>query len=495
MDPNRQMLTESARKKWAPILEHKALPEIKDSYRKTVTTVLLENQERALRENYQGIAGTGLGVVGGFEAGNATGSTSGTGIDAFDPIMISLVRRAMPNLMAYDIAGVQPMNGPTGLIFAMKTKYGANDFGSRPNNASEALFKEANTGFSGNGSTGAGPSSAAGDMGDLFEDDKGSTDGRFEAGRGMSTSIGEKLGSSNSYVFNEMSFTIEKTAVTAKTRALKAEYTTELAQDLKAVHGLDAETELANILSTEIMFEINRELVRQIYDVAKLGAQQADLNGKASGKGLNANGGGGVYNLEVDSDGRWSAEKFRGLTFQIERECNVIGAETRRGKGNFVIVSPDVAAALSMSGLLDFSPAFSGALNTDVNGNTFAGTLHGGRVKVYIDPYSMPTHTETFSPINFVCVGYKGTSPYDAGIFYCPYVPLQMVRAVDTGTFQPKIGFKTRYGMVSNPYVLNANNLPDAETLTRRRNQYYRIFRIDNLHGNDASYGGDGSGA
>jgi hypothetical protein len=488
MDPNRQMITESARKKWAPILEHKALPEIKDSYKKTVTTILLENQERALRENYQGVAGTGLGNVGGFESGNSTGATLGTGIDSFDPIMISLVRRAMPNLMAYDIAGVQPMNGPTGLIFAMKTKYGSNDFAARPNNTNEALFKEANTGFSGATAALGGASLAAGDMGDLFADDQAGSDARFEAGRGMSTAAGEKLGSTGS--FGEMSFTIEKTAVTAKTRALKAEYTTELAQDLKAVHGLDAETELANILSTEIMFEINRELVRQIYDVAKLGCQQADLNGKGATKGLNGNAGGGIYDLELDSDGRWSAEKFRGLTFQIERECNVVGAETRRGKGNFVIVSPDVAAALSMSGLLDFSPAFSGALNTDVNGNTFAGTLHGGRVKVYIDPYSMPTHIETFSPVNFVCVGYKGTSPYDAGLFYCPYVPLQMVRAVDTSNFQPKIGFKTRYGMVSNPYVLNGSNLPDAETLTRRRNQYYRIFRVDNLHGNDASYGG-----
>ena len=481
MDPNRQMITENARKKWAPILEHKALPEIKDSYRKTVTTILLENQERALRESYQGVAGTGLGVVGGFEAG-AT-STSGTGIDAFDPIMISLVRRAMPNLMAYDIAGVQPMNGPTGLIFAMKTKYqnsGTGTIGARAGLSSEALFKEANTSWSGE-------SGAAGDMGDIFQDDAGNTDGRFEAGRGMATTKGEKLGDGTNN-FGEMSFTIEKTAVTAKTRALKAEYTTELAQDLKAVHGLDAETELANILSTEIMFEINRELVRQIYDVAKLGCQQADLAGKGASGGLNGAGGGGTYNLELDSDGRWSAEKFRGLTFQIERECNVVGAETRRGKGNFIITSPDVCAALSMSGLLDFSPAFSGALNTDVNGNTFAGTLHGGRIKVYVDPYSMPTHTETFSPINFVCVGYKGTSPYDAGLFYCPYVPLQMVRAVDTGTFQPKIGFKTRYGMVSNPYVLGSNNLPDAELLTRRRNQYYRIFRVDNLHGNDATF-------
>ncbi len=485
MDPNRQMLTESARKKWQPIIEHKALPEIKDSYRKTVTTILLENQERALRESYQGVGGTGLGVVGGFSTAGAT-QTTGTGIDAFDPIMISLVRRAMPNLMAYDIAGVQPMNGPTGLIFAMKTKYGGpgTSFGARPGNTAEALFNEADTSHS--GETGA-----AGDMGDIFAPDQGSTNGTWEVGRGMATTKGEQLGTSGgSYSFNEMSFSIEKSAVTAKTRALKAEYTTELAQDLKAVHGLDAETELANILSTEIMFEINRELVRKIYEVAKLGCQQADLNGKGATKGLNGAGNGGIYDLELDSDGRWSAEKFRGLTFQIERECNVVGAETRRGKGNFVIVSPDVAAALSMSGLLDFSPAFSGALNTDVNGNTFAGTLHGGRIKVYIDPYSMPTHTETWSPVNFVCVGYKGTSPYDAGLFYCPYVPLQMVRAVDTGNFQPKIGFKTRYGMVSNPYVLNGSNLPDAETLAPRRNQYYRLFRVDNLHGNDASYGG-----
>jgi hypothetical protein len=400
--------------------------------------------------------------------------------------MISLVRRAMPNLMAFDIAGVQPMNGPTGLIFAMKTKYGAGtEFGARPGASAEALFNEADTSH-------AGAAGAAGDMGDIFAPDQGNTNGAFEIGRGMTTANGEKLGSgaAGAGAFNEMSFTIEKTAVTAKTRALKAEYTTELAQDLKAVHGLDAETELANILSTEIMFEINRELVRKIYEVAKLGAQQADLNGKQTGKGLNSAGNGGIYDLELDSDGRWSAEKFRGLTFQIERECNVVGADTRRGKGNFVIVSPDVAAALSMSGLLDFSPAFSGALNTDVNGNTFAGTLHGGRVRVFIDPYSMPTHVESWAPVNFVCVGYKGPSPYDAGLFYCPYVPLQMVRAVDTGSFQPKIGFKTRYGMVSNPYVVGANNLPDAEILAARRNQYYRIFRVDNLHGNDASYGG-----
>lgn len=483
MQDNRSMLSESTRKKWEPIVNHKALTEIKDPYRKHVTTILLENEERFLREtgeSLQGVLGTNLGVP--FSGGSTTG------IDSFDPILISLVRRAMPNLMAYDIAGVQPMNGPTGLIFAMKSRYGISSDNkatttSGTRTGSEALFNEADSGYSGN-------DAHVGDADDIFANDTASTDGSYGIGRPRPTTEAERFGTT-AYPFNEMTFTIEKTAVTAKSRALKAEYTTELAQDLKAVHGLDAETELANILSTEIMFEINRELVRTIYDVAKLGAQQADLNGKQSGKGLNNNAGGGVYDLELDSDGRWSAEKFRGLVFQLERECNTIGAETRRGKGNFIIVSPDVASALSMAGILDFSAvSYSGALNTDVNANTFAGTMSGGRVKVYIDPYSVPTHTQTFTPVNYVCVGYKGTSPYDAGVFYCPYVPLQMVRAVDTATFQPKIGFKTRYGMVSNPFVIKSNGNPDAQDLTRRLNQYYRIFRVDNIHGNDASYGG-----
>jgi len=491
MDPTRQLLSESVKNKWKPILEHKALPEIKDSYRKHVTTVLLENQEQCLREA-QGILGTQLGTA------NAGAGTT-TGIDSFDPILISLVRRAMPNLMAYDIAGVQPMTGPTGLIFAMKSRYGGATSGTGLRSGAEALFGEANTGVANSssktgggswdsgGSTGSGAGSQAGYMSDIFADDSGNTDASFEPGRGMSTSVGEQLGG-GTYGFNEMSFTIEKTAVEAKTRALKAEYTIEMAQDLKAVHGLDAETELANILSTEIMFEINRELVRLVYDVAKLGAQQADLAAKSVA--VLGSTTGGVYDLEKDSDGRWSAEKFRGLQFQIEREANVIGSETRRGRANMAIVSPDVASALAMSGILDFSPAFNAAMNTDVNGNTLAGTISGGKIKVYIDPYSMPTHVDTWSPINYVCVGYKGTSPYDAGIFYCPYVPLQMVRAVDTNTFQPKIGFKTRYGIVSNPFVLGSDNSPDAMRLQRRRNQYYRIFRVDNLHGNDASYGG-----
>ena len=466
-------LSESTKNRWKPIVEHAALPKIEDPYKKTVTTILLENQQRALTETYQTTGGTQLGVV----QGTGTFGTT-AGIDSFDPVLISLVRRAMPNLMAYDIAGVQPMTGPTGLIFAMRTRYGTVDSnGNR--NGTEAFYQEANSGYSGN-------DGHLGTMDDIFANDIGGTDSFFAAGRGKATSLVEAGN------FDEMSFSIEKTSVVAKSRALKAEYTTELAQDLKAVHGLDAETELANILSTEIMFEINRELVRKIYDVAQLGAQQSDLAGKGSGGGLNSNAGGGIYDLELDSDGRWSAEKFRGLTFQIERECNEIARITRRGKGNFVVVSPNVASALSMSGLLDFSPVFNPSMNVDVTGNTLVGALHGGRVKVYVDPYSG-------SSTDFVCVGYKGTSPYDAGLFYCPYVPLQMVRAVDTSTFQPKIGFKTRYGMVSNPFVttgINADGTPDlatandGETLTRRVNQYYRLFKVANLHGNDAAYGG-----
>ena len=484
MDPKTVTLTESVKNKWKPIVEHKALPAIQDNYRKAVTTVLLENQEQFLRETFQGISGTNIGTFGGGVPNSGGVVSPAGGIDAFDPILISLVRRAMPNLMAYDLAGVQPMTGPTGLIFAMKTRY-TNRTGD------EAFFGEAKTAHSGAAGT------SAGDMGDMFANDEQNTAaGQFDAGKPMPTTTAEGLGSGQyqngvtSDAFNEMSFTIEKTAVQAKTRALKAEYTVELAQDLKAVHGLDAESELANILSTEILFEINRELVRTIYDVARLGCKQSDLTGTQSGQGLNSNGGGGVYDLELDSDGRWSAEKFRGLQFQIERECNVIGAETRRGRGNFIVCSPDVVSALSMSGILNTEPAFRPDMNTDVNGNTLAGTIAGGKVKVYIDPYSMPTSIENWSPINFICVGYKGTSPYDAGIFYCPYVPLQMVRAIDPGSFQPKIGFKTRYGMVSNPFVMNSNQVPDAMNLGRRLNHYYRIFKVKNLHGNDASYGG-----
>ena len=480
-------LSEQVKNRWKPVVEHTALPEIKDAYKKTVTTVLLENQQRALTESVNGTGGTQLGTIQG-----PTG-TSG-GIDAFDPVLISLVRRAMPNLMAYDIAGVQPMTGPTGLIFAMRSRYG-----SSARTGNEALFNEADSGYSGGSSTTtAGVSNQAGTMNDIFANDIASTQaGVFDPGRPSLTSTIEGAFTSGGTPsgFAEMTFSIEKTSVVAKSRALKAEYTTELAQDLKAVHGLDAETELANILSTEIMFEINRELVRTIYDVAQLGCQQSDLDAVASTSNRFRTGlAGGIYDLEKDSDGRWSAEKYRGLTFQIERECNEIARITRRGKGNFIVCSPDVASALSMSGLLDFSAAFNPSINVDVTGNTLVGAMHGGRVKVYVDPYSGST-------TNFVCVGYKGTSPYDAGLFYCPYVPLQMVRAVDTTTFQPKIGFKTRYGMVSNPFVtrtINSDGTPivgsgtnnDGETLTRRVNPYYRIFKVNNIHGNDASYGG-----
>ena len=465
---NRQLITEETRKKWQPLVESPDLPEIKDNYRKTCTTVLLENQEKFLAE-YSGVANSGFGNT---TNGMNAAATQVGGIDAFDPVLISLVRRSMPNLIAYDVAGVQPMTGPTGLIFAMRANYVDGNTTDDNARAGEALFDEADSEYSGDTTSNPDP------MSDIFAADIAGS-GAFDQGKGMSTTTAEGLGGTGNTDFNEMAFSIEKTAVEAKTRALKAEYTTELAQDLRAVHGLDAETELANILSTEILTEINRELVRSIYRVARLGAQQADLEGMGSGGGLNSNAGGGIYDLEQDADGRWSAEKFRGLVFQIEREANEIAKTTRRGKGNFVIVSADVASALSMSGILDFSPAFNPGLTVDDTGNTFVGTLSGGRVKVYIDPYAA-------SGVNHCCVGYKGTSPYDAGLFYCPYVPLQMVRAVGENTFQPKIGFKTRYGMVSNPYVTTTNGgtTPDAMTLTSRRNQYYRIFRVDNLHGN-----------
>jgi hypothetical protein len=363
----------------------------------------------------------------------------------------------MPNLIAYDIAGVQPMTAPTGLIFAMRSRYDAQ-------NGAEALFQEAYAKFGGSGNTSNGAAfSATGGIdpvGETAGDTKGARGTTFDINsfRGLLTGVAEDLGGSGSLPFREMAFSIERIAVEAKTRALKAEYTTELAQDLKAVHGLDAEGELANILSTEILNEINRELITTIYRVAKSGCQQGDLSTA------------GRYNLNTDSDGRWSAERFRGLMFQIERECNVIAKETRRGKGNFIICSSDVASALTMGGFLNLAPAMTAQLDVDDTGNTFAGVLNN-RVKVYIDPYAK-------LGVNFCVVGYRGTSPYDAGIFYCPYVPLQMVRAVDQNTFQPKIGFKTRYGMVANPFAesTNINALGG--------NQYYRIFRIDDLHGN-----------
>ena len=478
------LLVENLRQKWQPVLEHADMPEIKDEYRKNITAIMLENQEKALQEaeisNHIGLGGSPFGDTSG--AFNA--------VAGFNPVLISLVRRAMPNLIAYDVCGVQPMSGPTGLIFAMKAKF-------TDHAKAEALFDEAPTGF---GATigGAGTAEGAGFPGpggtgdplgnfdgrtgdDIFAGSDGPTqDSATFSVPGAHTSFFEE----KDRTFNQMAFVIDRQSVVAKTRALKAEYTSELAQDLKAVHGLDAETELANILSAEILAEINREVIRSIYVNAKLGAQQVDLKfgrdqGSASSSGKTGFGDqklGGIYDVDADSDGRWSAEKFRGLMFQIDREANVIAKETRRGKGNFIICTSDVASALAMSGFLNLTPAPSGTLEVDDAGNTFAGTLNG-KIKVYIDPYSV-------SGRDYITVGYRGTSPYDAGMFYCPYVPLQMVRAVGENDFQPKIGFKTRYGLVNNPYVGTAD--PHA-TAAERANQYYRIFRVINLHGSDVT--------
>jgi len=429
-------------KKWAPILEHEGAPAIKDQYRKEVTAVLLENQERemqkqshALFEAAPGNSG-GTGIALGGEAGANTGTVSG-----FDPVLISLVRRAMPQMIAYDIAGVQPMTQPTGLIFAMKSRYATQ-------NGDEALFNEADTDFSGTGvHAGSNPAS-----------------GTDTTGTGLTTAAGERLGQGGTGdgSFGAMAFSIEKTSVTAKTRALKAEYSIELAQDLKSVHGLDAEGELSNILSTEILAEINREVVRTVYKTSKAGA--------AVGTAVQ-----GTFDLDVDSNGRWSVEKFKGLLFQIEREANAIAQQTRRGRGNFILCSSDVASALAMAGVLDYAPALSTSLNVDEASTTFAGVLNG-KNKVYVDPYSANQ-----GATQFFTVGYKGTSAFDAGLFYCPYVPLQMVRAVDPNSFQPKIGFKTRYGLVANPFV----NLDDATTgednLAAGKNYYYRTVKVANL--------------
>jgi len=423
--------TEHLQEKWQPVLEHNDLPEIKDSYRKAVTTVILENQEKALRED--------RGFLGEAAPTNATGSS----VDNWDPILISLVRRSMPNLIAYDVAGVQPMTGPTGLIFAMRSRYSTQS-------GTESMFNEADTDFSGTG-TQAGTNPA------VLND---ATPGTYTTGSGMATADAEALGDSAGNSFAEMAFSIEKQTVTAKSRALKAEYTMELAQDLKAIHGLDAETELANILSSEILNEINREVVRTVYTSAKIGAQTDTANT-------------GIFDMDVDSNGRWSVEKFKGLMFQVEREANVIAQQTRRGKGNMIICSSDVASALQMAGVLDTSPALNNNLAVDDAGNTFAGVLNG-RYKVYIDPYSANAADKQF----FV-VGYKGSSPYDAGLFYCPYVPLQMVRAVGENTFQPKIGFKTRYGLTANPFAGGA--AVRGGVITANDNVYYRRVQVTNI--------------
>ena len=476
-------LVEQLERKWQPVMEHDSLSPIKDNYRRAVTAILLENQEQALREDASG-PNTLSATSNALSYASANGGLAG-----YDPILISLVRRAMPNLMAYDVASVQPMTSPTGLIFAMKSTYNGRS-------GTEALFNEAFTRFSGITSQSGASLGESAFVGDPLHGLLGVTASGiggsygWEPYGGMSREVGEGLGESANGDFNTMAFTIDRASVTAKTRALKAEYTIELAQDLKAIHGLDAETELANILSTEILAEINREVVRSIYTTAKLGAQHNDLHYKGAGVtyifrpdgggGVTLTAAGGVYDLIRDSDGRWSAEKFRGLMFQIEREANVIAKDTRRGKGNFIICSADVASALAMGGFLNISPALNVNLDVDDTGNTFVGVLNG-KIKVYVDPYSGVGVNANAR--DFVCVGYKGTSPYDAGLFYCPYIPLQMVRAINDATFQPKIGFKTRYGMAVNPFV-NTTNV--AVSSNYRANQYYRIFRVDNLHGVNA---------
>ena len=441
-------LSETHEKKWQPVLEHADLPKINDSYRRAVTATILENQERAMKEDAA------------FLSEAAPTNSTGASISNWDPILISLVRRAMPNLIAYDIAGVQPMTGPTGLIFAMRSRYDSQS-------GTEALFDEADTDFSGRNKAGSsvdGFSSTAhsGTNPEVLND---SPAGTYTTGTAMTTAAAEALGDASGNSFAEMAFSIEKSTVTAKSRALKAEYTMELAQDLKAIHGLDAETELANILSAEILAEINREVVRTIYVNAEKGSPAGHVTTA------------GIFDLDTDSNGRWSVERFKGLMFNLERDANRIAQRTRRGKGNIIITSADVASALQMAGVLDYTPALNNNLNVDDTGNTFAGVLNG-RFKVYIDPYSANS-----ASAHYYVVGYKGTSPYDAGMFYCPYVPLQMVRAVGQDTFQPKIGFKTRYGLQANPFAEAGTG--DAAVIngagSANSNRYYQRTQVANL--------------
>ena len=458
--------SEYLQEKWAPILDYDGLDKIQDPHRRSVTAILLENQEKELREERSFLSeaptnSTATGSNAGFSADAAAGGPTA----GFDPVLISLIRRAMPNLVAYDLAGVQPMNGPTGLIFAMRSRY-ENQSGT------EALFNEADTAFSGqdsgfnetdgmtNATVGLGTTSQQGSNPGLLDPTVPQTgDGTtYNVGQGLRTDAAEGLGESEH--FNQMAFSIEKVTVTAKSRALKAEYSLELAQDLKAIHGLNAEAELANILSTEILAEINREVIRTIYNVAEPGAQANVANG-------------GTFDLDTDSNGRWSVEKFKGLIFQMERDANAIAQRTRRGKGNMILCSADVASALTMAGVLDYTPALNANLNVDDTGNTFAGVLQG-KYRVYIDPYSA-----NVSANQYYVIGYKGSSPYDAGLFYCPYVPLQMVRAVGQDTFQPKIGFKTRYGIVENPF--SQGTTQGLGALTRNANKYYRRVKVTNL--------------
>jgi len=449
---------EYLQEKWAPILDYSGMDQIKDAHRRSVTAILLENQERELREEREFLyesptnSGNTAASSGGF------GGTASSPVAGFDPVLISLIRRSMPNLIAYDLCGVQPMNGPTGLIFAMRSRY-------TTQSGTEAFYNEADTRFSAqnaegtltSGNVGFGTTAAQSGTNPSVLNDNGGT---YNVSTAMNTGDSEGLGGSGS-AFNEMAFSIEKITVTAKSRALKAEYSLELAQDLKAIHGLNAEAELANILSTEILAEINREVIRTIYKSAKAGAQANTATA-------------GTFDLDVDSNGRWSVEKFKGLIFQIERDANAIAQQTRRGKGNTIVCSADVASALAMAGVLDYTPALNANLNVDDTGNTFAGVLQG-KYRVYIDPYSA-----NVAPNQYYVVGYKGSSPYDAGLFYCPYVPLQMVRAVGENSFQPKIGFKTRYGMVANPFA-KGSDTTNPGVITTDSNVYYRRVKVANL--------------
>ena len=458
--------SEQLQEKWAPLLEYDGLDSIKDPHRKAVTAVLLENQEKFLKETSSFENGGSL-----LNEAAPTNST-GSSIDNFDPVLISLIRRSMPNLIAYDLAGVQPMSGPTGLIFAMRSRY-------QNQSGTEAFYNEPDSAFSGqnfgrnleggfsDGTAGMGTTAQGTGTNPAVLNPVGSANSNaYLVGQGMQTSDAEALGDAAANAFNQMAFSIEKVTVTAKSRALKAEYSLELAQDLKAIHGLNAEAELANILSTEILAEINREVIRTIYKVAEQGAVQNTATA-------------GEFDLDIDSNGRWSVEKFKGLLFQIERDANAIAQRTRRGKGNTILCSADVASALTMAGVLDYTPALNANLNVDDTGNTFAGVLQG-KYRVYIDPYAANLTSGNGTPGNqYYVVGYKGTSPYDAGLFYCPYVPLQMVRAVGQDTFQPKIGFKTRYGMVANPFAEGTS--AELGALNVNANRYYRRVAVKNL--------------
>ena len=455
---------EHLQEKWAPLLNYGGLDPIKDNHRRMVTAVLLENQEKFQREEREFLYESPTNSAG---TGGYTGSaTPGGPVAGFDPVLISLIRRSMPNLVAYDLAGVQPMNGPTGLIFAMRSRYVSQT-------GSEAFFNEVDTTFSGqnagfgvtafsNSAVGFGTTIQGGTNPGLLNPTASQSQSAYNVGQGMNTGDAENLDGASGNAFNQMAFSIEKVTVTAKSRALKAEYSLELAQDLKAIHGLNAEAELANILSTEILAEINREVIRTIYKVAEQGAA---VNTATAG----------IFDLDVDSNGRWSVEKFKGLLFQIERDANAIAQRTRRGKGNMILCSADVASALTMAGVLDYTPALNANLNVDDTGNTFAGILQG-KYRVYIDPYSANVNTN-----QYYVVGYKGSSPYDAGLFYCPYVPLQMVRAVGENSFQPKIGFKTRYGLVANPFAEGDVTNQGLGRLQANANRYYRRVRVDNL--------------